>query len=147
MISPECLTGDVVEDLPRCSWEEFAAAMGLQNAATAKDLLDKLAAYYRRSRTPSIPDEIVVMADRSGRDPYVVWLWWLDREFRLEDEVGVAYLLHVMREFCIEVPTKSMEDLVKECINDRDLYDVTRLRVMQARGWPMVAPWFIGVFP
>ena len=87
------------------------------------------------------------MADRSGRDPYVVWLWWLDREFRLEDEVGVAYLLHVMREFCIEVPTKSMEDLVKECIHDRDLYDDVRLRVMQARGWPMVAPWFIGVFP
>ena len=145
LLSTECLTGRVVEDLPRCSCEEFAAAMGLQNAATAKDLLDKLAAYYRRSRTPSIPDAIVEMADRYCCDPYVVWLWSLDPDFRLEAEV-VSYLLHVMLEFCIEVPTKSMEDLVKECINDRDLYDVARLRVMQARGCPVVAPRLFRVF-
>ena len=106
-ISPVCLTGHV-EDLPRCSWVEFAAAMGIKNAATVKDLLDKLAADYRRSRTPSIPDAIVEMADRYGRGPYVVWLWSLDPDFHLEPE-RIAYLLHVMLEFCIDVPTKSME--------------------------------------
>ena len=70
--------------------------------------LGKLAAGYRRSRTPSIPDAIVEMADRYCCDPYVVWQWSLDPDLRSEAEV-VSYLLHVMTEFCIEVPTKSME--------------------------------------
>ena len=155
-ISPACLTGQV-EDLPRCSWEEFAAAMGIKNAATAKDLLDKLAADYRASRTPSIPDEIVDMADRYCCDPYVVWLWSLDPDFRPEPE-GVAYpfanstnpanyyLLSVMVEFCTEVPTKNTEDLVKDCIHDRELYDVVRLQVLRERGCPAVSLRFDPVF-
>ena len=71
-----------------------------------------------------------------------MWLWTLDPDFRLEPE-SVApqyansanpadyYLLNVMVEFCTEVPTKSMEELIEEIIHDRDLYQQGQISALQ----------------
>jgi hypothetical protein len=141
-ISCECLVGQP-GDLPRCTWEEFAAAMGIENAGLGEDFLNKLATDYRISRTAELPVEIILFAESEGVDPYVFWLWSLDTEFRGEP-AGVVlpktgtpnehYLLNVMAKYCINDPTKSMDDLVMGSLHDKTCYREVQFRVLLGLG-------------
>jgi hypothetical protein len=143
-ISCECLVGRP-EDLPRCTWEEFAAAMGIENAVRGKELLNRLASSYRESKTAELPVEVICAAGE-GVDPYVFWLWTLDVDFRVEPEGVVRpktgtpkehYLLHFMAENCKNAPTMCMDQLIQHCLHDKECYREVQFRAMRQWAHPV----------
>ena len=147
--APACFSdGSGPEDLPRCSWEEFAGNIGIVNAAKASEFLNKMAVHYRLSRTDAIPPEVISMAETYYCDPHVMWLWLLCPEFRGEPagmpmqgdptDPDKYYLLNVMRQFCTTTSTKSMKELAQEGWEDRRRYlEVQRQIISLELGRPV----------
>jgi hypothetical protein len=143
-LSPACLLGKE-EDLPHCTWAQFAAANGIENIDASQVFLGKLAASkYSRSKRERVPDEVTNRALIMHKDPYLLWIWMIDGDFRgspfgvtpsffIKDRNNAQeyYLLSIMIEFCKVPMMKQMKELVGEACDDAARYKIVRQLVLE----------------
>ena len=133
------------EGLPDGSWEDWCAAVGVENAAMARELLNELSAYYRTSKTKAPPRSVTTTAERLGKDVHVVFVWMMTPDFRGEpagmpmrsdpNNIDSYYLVELMRKECRNGGgARNIEQLASEAWHDKLLYDEVKARIVQAHG-------------
>ena len=106
-----------VDELPGCTWAEFARAMNVISPEMASQLLDKMAGKFWRPRVEGVPLPILHLAASVHVNRYVAWMWTLTPDFLLPGEPknregpGEYYLLHVMREYCKDLRKERNQDI------------------------------------
>ena len=143
-MDPACLKGEDI-DLPRCSWSRFCNAMGIANHEWAKELLDNVAAHYKESGRPGLPEEVRSKADEINKDHYVFFVWLLYPDFvgRLdgimpdttEDPTNPDnyYMLNLLRKNCNDTK-QDWKQIAKEVMDDKERYHLVRLILASRMG-------------
>ena len=129
--------------LPDCTWEVFCQGVGIESADMGKAFLRALGARTRRNGEADLPECIRGHARQLGRDPYILWVWTLSPEFRIEPkgmrmrlDPQVAenhYLLRAMRDEC-KGAGRDWAEMAEECMVDRENFKEVQTRILVAMG-------------
>ena len=129
--------------------------MGIERADMGQAFLRAFAAKVRSNGEADLPLCIRGRARQLDRDPFIVWVWTLSPEFRIEPE-GLPmredpqvpenhYLLNVMREVC-KGAGRDWAELAGECMLDRHRYATAQTCVARALGFAGTVE-HLAVFP
>ena len=130
--------------LPDCTWEAFCQDVGIERADMGKAFLDALGGKVRSNGEAGLPECIRGLAVLQGRDPYILWVWTLSPEFRLEPP-GVPmrlhphvaenhYLLRAMRDEC-KGAGRDWAQMAEERMVDREHFVERQTRIAVGLGF------------
>ena len=131
-------------NLPDCTWEVFCQGVGIERADMGQAFLRAFAAKVRSNGEADLPLCIRGRARQLDRDPFILWVWTLSPEFRIEPE-GLPmredpqvpenhYLLNVMREAC-KGAGRDWAEVAGECLEDRQQFARMQTRIAVGLGF------------